>query len=75
MLRMDNVLDLKGLVLVSRHFGYCKITDHSSGRVQIHFIGANRDAWYGEQVVAAQNDFKWRPLPVGLKCDVPDRGI
>ena len=66
---------LKGLVLHSRDFGYCKITAHVDQRVQIRFCGTNRDAWYSTQHVAEQRDFKWKPLPAGLKCEVKDRGI
>lgn len=68
-------MDLEGLILVSRDFGYCKITAHSGASVRVHFIGTKRDAWYGVQAIAAQRDFKWRPMPVGLKCRASDRGI
>ena len=67
--------DLTGLVLHHKDFGYCKITDHIESKVQIKFMGTNRDSWYGVNVVAAQKDFKWTPLPVGLKCRVIGRGI
>ncbi|MBL0427959.1 SNF2-related protein [Ramlibacter alkalitolerans] len=68
-------MDLDGLVLVNRDFGYCKITAHTGNSVRVKFIGTNRDAWYGVQVVAAQKDFRWTPMPAGLKCRVPDRGL
>jgi len=68
-------LDLDGLVLINRDFGYCKITAHTGNSVRVRFIGTNRDAWYGVQVVAAQRDFKWQPMPVGLKCRKADRGV
>jgi ATP-dependent helicase HepA len=68
------MVDLEGLVLVSDSFGYGKITSHVDGRVCIRFMGQNRDAWYGVKDVAAQKDFKWRPMPIGLKCRVPERG-
>ncbi|SPD63022.1 protein of unknown function [Cupriavidus taiwanensis] len=29
---------------------------------------------YSTRVVAEQRDFKWKPLPVGLKCEVKGRG-
>lgn len=67
-------MDLDGLVLTNRDFGYCKITAHTGNQVRVRFIGTNRDAWYGVGVIAAQRDFKWQPLPVGLKCRVDDRG-
>lgn len=68
-------MDLEGLVLVSRDFGYCKITAHHGGSVRIHFIATKRDALYGVNAVAEQRDFKWRPLPVGLRCRVANRGV
>lgn len=67
-------MELDGLVLTNRDFGYCKITAHTGNQVRMRFIGTNRDAWYGVGVVAAQRDFKWQPLPVGLRCRVDDRG-
>lgn len=68
-------MDLDGLVLVNRDFGYCKITAHTGNSVRVHFIGTKREAWYGVQVVAAQKDFKWQSMPAGLKCRVPERGL
>lgn len=65
-------MNLDGLVLVNRDFGYCKITAHTGNNVRVRFIGTGRDAWYGVQVVAAQKDFRWQPMPVGLKCRVAD---
>lgn len=70
----EGKLDLDGLVLTNRDFGYCKITAHMDNQVRVRFIGTNRDAWYSVEVIAAQRDFKWQPLPVGLKCRVDDRG-
>src|SRR5688500_10609001 len=66
-------LDWKGLVLVNKHFGYCKVTDQAGARVKVRFNGANREAHYG--VKALERDFAWRPLPVGIKCDAGDRGL
>lgn len=66
--------DLEGLVLVSDGFGYCKITAHTGAQIRIHFVGQAREAWYGVNVVAAQKDFKWRPMPIGLRCKVVERG-
>jgi ATP-dependent helicase HepA len=68
-------VDLKGLVLVNRDFGYCKITSHSVNTVQIRFIGTGRDACYSVQAIAAQKDFKWRPMPVGLQCHTLDNRV
>lgn len=68
-------IDPKGLVLVSRDFGFCKITAYDGRSVRIHFVATKRDAWYGINAIAAQKDFKWRPMPVGLKCRVAERGI
>lgn len=65
---------LEGLVLINREFGYCKITDHTGERVRVRFCGTSREAWYSTRLVAEQRDFKWRPLPVGLKCEVKGRG-
>lgn len=67
--------DLEGLVLFSEGFGYGKITSHIDARVCIRFVGQNRDAWYGVNVVAAQRDFKWTSMPIGLKCRAQERGI
>ena len=66
-------MDWKGLVLVSKHFGYCKITDQAGSRVKVHFIGANREAEYGVQAI--ERDFEWRPIPVGMKCNTAERGV
>ncbi|MDM0117528.1 SNF2-related protein [Variovorax sp. J22R133] len=66
---------LQGLILFSREFGYCKITDHSGQRVRVRFCGNNREVTYTAAQVAAQRDFWWRPLPVGLKCRVEGRGV
>ena len=66
-------MDWKGLVLVNKHFGYCKVTDQAGTRVKVHFIGANREAEYGVQAI--ERDFDWRPLPVGMKCNTADRGV
>lgn len=68
-------MDLDGVVLFNRDFGYCKITAHTGNSVRVHFIGTNRDAWYGVQVIAAQKDFKWQAMPAGLKCRVANRGL
>ena len=66
--------DLDGLVLQHRDFGYCKITAQTDSTVRVKFIGTNRDSWYRVELVAAQKEFKWRPMPIGLKCRVADRG-
>jgi len=66
--------ELDGLVLQHKDFGYCKITAHTGSTVRVRFIGTERDSWYGVATVAAQKEFKWKPLPTGLKCKVPDRG-
>ena len=68
-------MDLKGVILVHRDFGYCKITAHSGNSVEVHFIGTNRGARYSVQAIAAQKDFKWRAMPVGMKCHVPGRSV
>lgn len=65
----------KGRVLVSKRFGYCKIIDERPGQVHVHFIGANRDAWYTVRAIKAPDDFEWSPIPVGMKCEVPGRGV
>ena len=61
-------MDIKGLVLFSRDFGYCKITDHSGQFVSVRFIGTNRDARYSAHAIVSEEDFSWRPMPVGLQC-------
>jgi ATP-dependent helicase HepA len=66
--------ELDGLILQHRDFGYCKITAHTGSTVRVKFIGTGRDSWYGVAIVAAQKEFKWKPLPTGLKCKVADRG-
>jgi hypothetical protein len=66
-------LDRKGLVLVNKHFGYCKITDQAGTRGRVHFLGANREAEYSVQAI--ERDFDWRPLPVGIKCKTAERGL
>lgn len=66
----NGALDWKGLVLVHRHFGYCKVIDQAATRVTVHFIGANRDVEYS--VRSIERDFAWRPLPVGMKCKTVD---
>lgn len=68
------MLDLNGLIFHHRDFGYCKITGQADSTVRVNFISTNRDSWYGIQSIAAQKEFKWRPLPVGLKCNVSNRG-
>jgi ATP-dependent helicase HepA len=68
------MLDLNGLILHHRDFGYCKITGQAESTVRVNFISTNRDSWYGIPAIAAQKEFRWRPLPVGLKCAVPNRG-
>lgn len=69
------MLELDGLILHHRDFGYCKVTGQAGATVRVNFIGTNRDSWYGIAAIAAQKEFKWRPLPVGMKCQVSDRGI
>lgn len=64
------MVDLEGIVLISRDFGYCKVVSHIDQRLQIRFCGTSREAWYAVSVIAQQRDFKWLPLPVGLKCHV-----
>ena len=68
-------MDIKGLVLVNRDFGYCKIIDHSGQFVSVRFVGTNRDARYTVQAIARHEDFSWRPMPVGLQCHTPDGRI
>ena len=70
-LRVEN---LEGIVLHSRDFGYCKVTSQLDQRLRIRFCGSDREAWYTVATVAQQRDFKWLPLPVGLKCRVEGRG-
>lgn len=67
-------MDLEGVILVHRDFGYCKVTAHNGNTVQVHFTGTDRTASYGVQAIAAQKDFKWRPIPVGMQCRVAERG-
>lgn len=68
------LLSLEGLVFLSRRFGYCKVTVHSGKQVTVHFCGTERDATYTIDVFLGGKDFKWVPLPVGLRCRVEKQG-
>lgn len=65
---------LEGIVLHSRNFGYCKVTEQRGQQLLIRFCGTDRETWYTVATVAQQRDFKWAPLPVGLRCRIPKRG-
>ncbi|CAN7508700.1 helicase-related protein [Cupriavidus necator] len=66
--------DLEGLVFNSRQFGYCKVVDHQSRQVKVLFCGTDREAWYTLDTLLNGKDFKWTPLPTGLRCRVEGRG-
>lgn len=68
------MIDLEGLVFNSRQFGYCKVVTHLDRRVQVRFCGTERDAWYTLDSLLRGKDFKWEPLPAGLRCRVKGRG-
>lgn len=69
-----DVQDIDGLVLNSRQFGLCKVVLHLNRQVQVRFCGTGRDASYTIEAIANGKDFKWGPLPVGLRCKVDGRG-
>ncbi|WP_434718129.1 SNF2-related protein [Paraburkholderia sp. A1BS-2L] len=66
--------DLEGLVFNNRQFGYCKVVDHQGRQVKIRFCGTDREAWYTLDALLNGKDFKWTPLPTGLRCLVEGRG-
>ncbi len=68
-------MELEGLILVSREFGYCKITSYIDQRVRLRFCADQREAWYSGATIRNEQDFRRQPLPAGLKCHVKDRGI
>ena len=68
------MVDLEGLVFNSLQFGYCKVVSHLNRQVQVRFCGTGREALYTLETLLRGKDFKWVPLPAGLRCKVEGRG-
>lgn len=68
------MIDLVGLILHSKQFGYCKVVLQSSRQVQVRFCGTDREVQYTLETILRGKDFDWKPLPVGLHCLVENRG-
>ena len=68
------MVDLEGLVFNSPQFGYCKVVSHLNRQVQVRFCGTGREAVYTLETLLRGKDFKWVPLPAGLRCTVEGRG-
>ncbi len=68
------MIELEGLIFKSAQFGYCKVVSHLNRQVQVKFCGTGRDAFYTLEALLRGRDFKWEPLPNGLKCKVDGRG-
>jgi ATP-dependent helicase HepA len=66
--------DLEGLIFHSVQFGYCKVVSHLNRQVQVRFCGNGREALYTLDTLLRGRDFKWKPLPNGLRCIVEGRG-
>jgi ATP-dependent helicase HepA len=66
--------DLEGLIFRSAQFGHCKVVRHLNRQVQVRFCGTDRDALYTLETLLRGKDFRWEPLPVGLRCTVEGRG-
>lgn len=66
--------ELEGLIFNSRQFGYCKVVEQTNRQVQVRFCGTDREAFYTLETLLRGKDFKWQPLPVGMRCKVVGRG-
>ena len=67
-------MDLEGLVFNNSQFGYCKVVSHLNRQVQVRFCGTGREVVYTLETLLRGKDFKWVPLPAGLRCTVEGRG-
>lgn len=65
---------LEGLIFHSKQFGYCKVVTHGGRQAQVRFCGTGRDVTYTLDALLRGKDFKWQPLPVGMRCKVKSRG-
>jgi ATP-dependent helicase HepA len=66
---------MKGFVFRHRHFGYAKVHTDEGRQVKIYFIGQRRAAIYTKRALLENAEFEREPLPVGLGCKVPERGL